>query len=67
MKSYGTQHSLTNMLERWKIIFGKKEDMSAIFLDLSKDFVSRNHNLSLAKLKAYGFSKQAISFMCFKD
>ena len=35
--------------------------MSAIFMDLSKAF---DHGLLLAKLKLYGFSKQALSFMC---
>ena len=54
------------MLEKWKNVLDKKENMSAIFMDLSKAFTSRNHDLSLAKLKAYGFSKQALSFVCFK-
>ena len=41
-----------------------KENMSAIFMDLSKAFDTINHDLLLAKLKAHGFSKQALSFMC---
>ena len=52
------------MLEKWKKALDKEENMSAIFMDLSKAFDTINHDLLLAKLKAYGFSKQALSFMC---
>ena len=60
-KSRGTQHSL---IEKWKKALDKEKTMSAIFMDLSKVFDTINHGLLLAKLKAYGFSKQALSFMC---
>ena len=63
-KSNDTQHSLIAMLEKWKKALGKEENMSAIFMDLSKVFDTINHGLLPAKLKAYGFSKQALSFMC---
>ena len=62
-KSHGTQHSLIVMLEKWKKALDKEEKMSAIFMDLSKAFDTINHDLLPAKLKAYGFSKQALSFM----
>ena len=63
-KSYGMQHSLIVMLEKWKKALNKEKNMSAIFTDLSKTFETINHDLLLAKLKAYSFSKQALSFMC---
>ena len=52
------------MLEKWKKVLDKKENMSAIFMDLSKAFATINHGILQAKLKTYGFSKQALSFMC---
>ena len=63
-KSHGTQHSLIVMLEKWKKALDKEENMSAIFMDLSKAFDTINHDLLLAKLKAYAFSKQALSLRC---
>ena len=63
-KSNGTQHCLIAMLEKWKKSLDKEKNISAIFVDLSKAFHNLNHGTLLAKLKAYGFSKQVLSFMC---
>ena len=52
------------MLEKWKKALDKEENMTAIIMDLSKAFDTINHGRLLAELKAYGFSKQALSFTC---
>ena len=45
----------------------KEENMSTMFMDLSKAFDIINLDLLLAKLKAYNFSKQALSFMLAEE
>ena len=62
-KSYGTQHVLVAMLEKWKKAVDNEEYVSALFLDLSKAFGTINHDLLLAKLKAYGFSSNSLKLM----
>ena len=51
------------MLEKWKMVFVKREHVSALFIDLSKAFDKINHDLLIAKLKAYGFSREALKLM----
>ena len=63
-KTIGAQHSLIVMLEKWKKALDKEENMSAIFVDLSKAFDAINNDRLLAKLRTYGFSKQVLKFMC---
>ena len=61
-KSHGTQHSLVVMLEKWKRAIYKEECIPELFMDPSKTFDTINHNLIIAKLKAYGFSGEALNF-----
>ena len=62
-KSYGTQHSLLTMLEKWKRGIDNEACVSALFMDLSKGFDTISHDPMLVKLKAYGFSTNALGLM----
>ena len=63
-KSHGSQHCLVKISENWKSALDKSESVCALFMDLSKAFDTINHDLLLAKLKAYGFSREALPLMC---
>ena len=63
-KCHGAKHLLLVMLEKWKKALDNGENVFTIFMDLSKAFDSINHDLLLAKLKAYGFSENALKLMC---
>ena len=56
-KGYSTQYALIAMIEKWKKALDKSYNVAAVLTDLSKAFDSINHELIIAKLEAYGFSK----------
>ena len=62
-KNRSTQYCLMFMFEMWKNTLDKGGYVSAIFMDLSKAFDILNHNLLIAKLGAYGFERDSLSFM----
>ena len=52
------------MLEKWKLSIDNKGFAGGVLMDLSKAFETINLPLLLAKLHAYGFSKQALAIIC---
>ena len=61
-KNYNTQYCLNYMLEKWKNTLDKGKHVGAVFMDLSKNLDTINHDLLRAKLETYGFSHNALSF-----
>ena len=59
-KSHSTQHALFKLLTSWQNSIDRGGLVGYIRMDLSKAYVCLPHNLLLAKLQAYGFSKESI-------
>ena len=62
-KNHNAQHPLIKMLHKWTLVLDKECNIDAIFIDLYKAFDTVNRELLLAKLHAYGFSKNAIAYI----
>ena len=62
-KGYSTQKALISMHEKWKLSIDNKGFVGGVLMDLSKAFETTNHQLLLAKLHAYDFSKQALAII----
>ena len=58
-KGYNAQHALIRAIEKWRTCLDKGGKVGAIFMDLSKAFDCIRHDLLIAKLHAYGFSREA--------
>ena len=56
-KGFNTQQALLSLIEKWKFVLDSKGYGGAVHMDLSKAFDTINHDLLIAKLHAYGFSK----------
>ena len=54
------QHALIALLEKLRLSLDNKGYAGAVLMDLSKAFDTLNHDLLIAKLHAYGFSKKAL-------
>ena len=62
-KHMSCELALNSIIENWRFSLNKNEDVVSIFLDLRKAFDSIDHDLLLAKLPYYGFSKQTINLL----
>ena len=59
-KGFSTQHALLSLIEKWKKVIDNEGYGGAILMDLSKGFDTINHDLLIAKLHVYGFSKESL-------
>ena len=67
LSGYLTGHScctaLLKMVEDWRLSLDNREAVATLAIDLSKAFDSVCHGLLIAKLRAYGFTDQALELM----
>ena len=63
LKGFNTQTALLSLVEKWKSILDKKGFSGALLMDLSKAFDTIKHELLIAKLDAYGFSKKSLELI----
>ena len=61
-KCYSSSHVLIKLVENWKKELDNKKYVGAILMDLSKAFDCIPHELLIAKMDAYGFSENALTF-----
>ena len=62
-KGFNTQYALLSLIEKWKETLDGKGYTGAVLMDLSKAFDTINHELLIAKLYAYVFSKDALQLI----
>ena len=61
-KSYSSNHVLIRLIESWKKSLDHKKFVGAVPMDLLKAFDSILHDLLIAKMHTYGFSKNSLVF-----
>ena len=62
-KTYSSSHVLIRLIENWKKHLDNKKIVGTVLMDLSKAFDCILHDLLLAKLRADGFNKKALTFL----
>ena len=63
LKGHSCCTALLKMSEDWRACLDRREAVAVVAVDLSKAFDSVCHPLLLAKLKAYGFTDDALELM----
>ena len=62
-KGYRTQHALIKLIESWRQSLDNRGYSGGVLMDLSKAFDTINHELLIAKLHAYSFSKESLDLI----
>ena len=60
-KTYSTNHALIRLIENWKTL-DQHKFVGAFLMDHSKAFDCTPHDLLIAKMQAYGFLSESLTF-----
>ena len=61
-QTYSSNHVLIRLIENWKQSLDKNKFVGAVLMDLSKAFDCIPHELLIAKMHAYGFDLNSLTF-----
>ena len=59
-KAHSTQHALFRLIQSWQKELDESGFVGTILMDLSKAYDCLPHDLMVAKLEAYGISKESL-------
>ena len=62
-QSYSAQRAIVRLLEKFKISIDEGGKVGAVLMDLSKAFNCFRHDLLIAKMHAYGLSREPLTFI----
>ncbi len=62
-KKYGCEHVLVKLIDTWTYALDNDKFVGTLLIDLWKAFDCIPHGLLIAKMKAYGLSDEACTFM----
>ena len=62
-KAHSTRHALFRLLQKWQKELDSSGIVGTILMDLSKAYDCLPHNLTIAKLEAYGLDTNILRFI----
>ena len=62
-RGFSTQQALLSLIEKWKNFLDKKGYGGAVLMKFSKAFDTLIHDLLIAELHAYGFTRESLTLI----
>ena len=62
-RGFSTQQALLSLIQKWKNYLDKKRYGGAVLMEFSKAFDTLIHDLLIAELDAYGFTRESLTLI----